>query len=389
MRTREKVRIAVMAAAVLAGNAGAVVYVWSWLAARMSQSGWRSLPLAFSVVQVFTLVLMVVVLFFLKVRRQRMERNRREGSANLRRVLAEYATGEITDAASRLRREHRGVGAELILEFVASLRGEQRQRLVELAGQLGLERMWQRQSRSRRADARRKGVAGLAVLGTPEALACLRERVGDRDPVVRLAAIRRLASAGRLDASAAFYFALGDSLYTRALVAEDLRSRAAELCGSIVPDALASGDREQTLAALDIVRSWRRSISLPQLAGLRWDGDAELAQAVVAIVPYLIDPVQQERIVSQALLHSDPSVRAAAAASAGQLGLRSFTERLAAMLHDSDPRAAREAAIALAQFGSGTWPVLEREVLRGGERAGIAVEALERAQTRRLTPVGA
>jgi HEAT repeat protein len=372
-----------MAAAVLIGNAGAVAYVWSRLAIRKRASAWLSLPLAFSLVEVFGLVCMVAVLTALKLNRQRLETRRHELSGTIRQLLAGLASGEIPDAADRIQRQDRTVTAGLILEFLSAFRGEQRTRLMELAERLGFGPLWERQSRSRRAEIRRRGVDGLAALGTPKALACLRERSVDKDPSVRLTAIRRLTSAGKLDASTAFHFALDESLHTRALVAEDLRPRATELCSFAVPEILASGDRERTLAALDMVRSWRRIVILPQLDGLRWENDRDLALAVIAIVPYLGDPAQQEQSVLKALEHKDPAVRSAAAAAGGQLGLRDFTGRLALMLHDSDSNAAREAAAALAKLGPDTWPILEREVLCGSPRAGIAVEALELAQTSR------
>lgn len=77
-----------------------------------------------------------------------------------------------------------------LLSMLGTVRGESRQRIVEMLVERGHPALLRRRARSRRTTTRAAAVRRLGQLGLPEDAELLRRAVGDRAPIVRTTAVR-------------------------------------------------------------------------------------------------------------------------------------------------------------------------------------------------------
>jgi len=349
-----------------------------------------SLALSFTVQQITAIFTLLGVSFAAKfVRHYRAQRAARF-QPFIRENLILHLNG--SDQWAELRRSrarHPRELEECLVEILASIQGAGRERLIEVAREFGLLRKWQKQRHARNARQRRKAISRLCLL-VPAAQQDLLEALHDPDDLVKVEAARALAGTG--DArriSAVFHMALDQNRLVRAILSEALRPQARELYRSAVPDALGSPDTKRVLAALEILRAWRKSAVIPQLPALLAHADPAIRAAALHLAPQAGMTPECDAQIWRATEDPDPEVRAAAAEVCGKIKLSSSLPLLQRALEDDAPDTVLACAYALAELGASGCKVLESEVLSGDSlRAAAALEALEHAKLNRAATVG-
>ncbi len=166
------------------------------------------------------------------------------------------------------------------------------------------------------------------------------------------------------------------TLFERALLAARLQPRAAELAAGEIPRALAIGEERQSIAALDLLRTWRRALDVKGLEHALAHPSFEVRARAFSVLPY-VRPLHADRI-AEGLRDASPQVRIAAAQAAAKLRLETAVPALEAALRDEQRDVAIAAAFALAATSEG----LER--LQNVVGDATAFEALEKATIGRL-----
>ncbi len=132
-------------------------------------------------------------------------------------------TGQVPSELRRLRGWDQDLLATLIIEYMTLLRGAERERLVQLAAEVGLIKRYFDRLSSRRRWQRARAAENLGYLGGPEAVGPLKELLADPDETIRAVAARAVARIGTLEAARALAGTLDDpSGLTRLRVAENL-----------------------------------------------------------------------------------------------------------------------------------------------------------------------
>lgn len=290
----------------------------------------QSLALAFAFVQVVTIVLFVGGLFVRKWITSRREEQSKRIQREIQDALALQAIGN--DESSRLRslliRSRRDVEAG-VASALATLLGDARARVRDVAGALGL---------------------------------------GQADDPQRLDAMFAAAAAG--------------NLRRRAMLVEELEPHAVSLASDQIPRALASTDSSSVIAALDMLRAWKRMLTVPNVELALRHYDAAVRVRALQAWPYV--PNAPPSAVGEALHDPDAAVRAAAAVAAGKLRLVELSGALVEALSDPAPEVASAASFALAVVPDGLARL--QQVVSSGNRpaAGVAFEALEKATLGRM-----
>jgi len=272
-----------------------------------------------------------------------------------------------------------------MLTFQGALAGSSLDRLCSLALELGLVKEWIPETRSRDSVSRRAAFNQLAFVSVYEPCRRLTGEIlvqgaNDADPEVRIAACRALVQSGGVDeVELAFDTAISETVLVRTLLAEDLRRHAVMLCERAIPAVLHAPDEARATAALDMLVAWERAIPLENLNEVlrhRNRGIRILALRLAWLVP---QSTAGQAAIQAALADNDPDVAAAAAASAGRMGLVDAMPLLARLLRIGPARVARAAAAAL-----GDMPPRGRETLQelalstNAFTAAAAKEALAR-----------
>lgn len=346
----------------------------------------RELSLAMSVafVQCATITVLLVFSFSRKMVRQYRESRAARVSPAIREFLGRHASG--TDHLRDIRDIRVAYPAEVeqcLVEFLRMVRGEGRERLARLAGDLGLVKQWQRRFRSRNLASRKKAVANLALVPREFAGDILQQAISDPDESVRLHTARHMVSnlhPGELPQ--VFALVVNGSLVTRMVLAEDLRPYALELAQVVIPAVLQSGQPRSTRATLDVLRAWGKFLPLPQLYPLLRHPDADVRAAALLVLPLVPRLPQLETEVLHALNDPAEPVRAMAVRIAARFGISNAVPELVRSLRDPDAQIAVAAAQALAQLGAVGCRILEQEMITGSLlAASAALEALQRLQT--------
>lgn len=345
----------------------------------------RELSLAMSVafVQCATITALLAFSFSKKLARQYRDARAARVSPAIRELLGRHASGsdhlkDIRDIRVAYRREVE----QCLVEFLRMVRGEGRERLAQLASDLGLVSEWRRQFRSKNLARRKKAVAQLALVPREFAGEVLQQALSDPDESVRLHTARHLISnlhPGEL--AQVFDLLVNGSLVTRMVLAEDLRPYALELAQEAIPAVLQGAEAQPTRAVLDVLRAWGKFLLLPQVYPLLRHPDASVRAAALRILPLVPRLPQLEMEVLHALNDPVEAVRAMAVRIAARFGLSNALPQLVRCLRDPDARTAAAAAYALAELGPDGCRILEREMVTGPQlAASAALEALQRLQ---------
>lgn len=176
-------------------------------------------------------------------------------------------------------------------------------------------------------------------------------------------------------------------LLDRALAAEASRGDAIRLAEEEIPRALASSDPRVALAALELLASWRRLLTVRGAIELIAHPDPRLREAACRAAPYVIPPAGIESVtaaIGRALDDPEPAVRAAAARAAGALAIDELAPTLDLLIGDPDPEVSLAAAFALALLPSGVSILTRRSTGAARTAAAHAFEALEKRSLGRL-----
>src|SRR5262249_28860113 len=150
-----------------------------------------------------------------------------------------------------------------------------------------------------------------------------------------------------------------------------------QLVAETLPAIVQSGDNRTTIAALEMVESWRRVIDLPELSQLVRHPSPEIRGPAIRLAPFAAARGNLDPAVAEALDDRDAGVRMAALDSAARMGLRSALPAIERAARDADDPVSRRACFVLASFGNEGQGVLEYFVVAGDRRvAAWAAEAL-------------
>lgn len=190
-----------------------------------------------------------------------------------------------------------------------------------------------------------------------------------RDRVLALQRRKRTREAGDIPRN----------LLERAVRADELLPLASDLVLTDVPDALAGGDREDMIIALDFLRAWRRHWPIANYDVLLAHPDEEIRERAWLALPY----VHPEGLAGLRLDDASPRVRIAIARTAGKLRMIEALPRLRELVRDPDREVALAAAFAMAALPEGL-AALQELMVADRDVAAVAFEAIEKATLGRL-----
>jgi hypothetical protein len=305
-----------------------------------------SLALGFAAVQMVAITLMVLALF---VRKQhnamRLARSKRMAPL-VQEALALHAIG--IDQKRRLEELWRQAPddvRETLFSVLVSMRGEPRDRVVAVAGDLGFV-----------------------------------EQRGQKT-VEWIRNVIRIGHADRFEQIVALIS--HEPLLVRAIAAEELSTYAALIPEASIAAALRSPDVAVVVTVLEMLRAWRRALHVGDVVSLLSHESPRVRAAALLALPYAAAGAMPDTLAGpfrRLLDDQDPQVRAAAALVAGRMGIAGVADSLALRLADPDRHTAVAAAFALAALGDRGSVLLNRAVLSSDRTAAsVAFEALEKS----------
>jgi len=311
-----------------------------------------ALALAFALVQVAAIVVMVGALFARKQANVIRAARSRRVVPQIQDALAMHAIGfDQTTRLQHLQRQSPDDVRETLFAVLASTRGEPRDRVSSL----------------------------VPVLGMLEARSV-------QKPIDRIRDLIRLGPAERFEQIVTEV--AHQNLLVRAAAAEELAPHAAIISTSQIRHALQASDPRVTIAALEMLRAWRRALHIDGFLPLLAHPDAGVRAGALLALPYAAADATAESLapaIVKALGDEHENVRTAAANAAGRLGIAGAAEALGARLNDPQRAVAVAAAFALAALGEAGNVFLQRAVLSPDRvAASTAFEALEKASLGRL-----
>ena len=290
-----------------------------------------ALALAFALVQTAAILATITALFSWKVVTSRAEARSARLQDELQQALALEAAGQDQLRHLRSLQKRSPHDVEMgIADFLAAVRGQASAHITAVAKKLGVE---------------------------------------TSDPADRLE---------RLFAAAA-----GGNLLVRASITEELEADAGQLAGAQIARALTSSELSRVLAALDMLRAWKRVLPVRNVEALLHHESAAVRAAALRALPW-VESIDAQRTVRIGLRDRDPRVRIAAAESAARMQFEDAVPQLAENLAGDDRELSLACAFALAMLPGGAG-VLERTVASSNRAtASLAFEALEKASMQRL-----
>jgi HEAT repeat protein len=312
-----------------------------------------------------------------------LDRRRERLAAGPRRILLAFlADGGPADQLEQLvalRGPHWRALEPAATAMLAKVRGEARDALVTVFERHGVGDRALRDLRSAGPVRRGRAAEVLGNLRRRDAVPALCERLTDRDPDVRLAAVRALGRIG--DAAAA-----GPLLATLAtpdpapvqLVAYALVQLAAGADGPLLA-GLDHPDPQMRATILDTLRLRGTTGAEARVVEvLRGDPSAEVRRRAAAMLGRVGGRASLDPLVAAAAGDADREVRAAAAHALGDLGTPAAVPALRDLVGNRRYRVAHEAAAALVRLGAPGVATL-RELAADGTAAAHALEALAAA----------
>jgi HEAT repeats len=364
----------------------------TWPAASVFQVVSRAVLYA-SMALVGVYILFLLVLLLVAMRRAGTLRAREATSAELRpklrAALVEFLAGGTDDSLLRSHvRTHPDDVAETILLFQTTVGGSARDRLCNLALDLGLVREWYEECCARNATGRRAAFASLAFVCAYEPCRrvggdALLDALDDDDGEVRLSACRGLVLAGdEAQIQDLFALAIQPNLLTRIVLTEDLRRHAMALAAGPVREVLRSGDPARVRTTLEILVAWERAIPLEELREFLEHRDREIRVLAFRLAAFVTVNSDSRRALVRSLNDADAEIRALAIRAVGGQKMTEAIPDLARCLRSEGLEEARHAAAALASMPPQGWRALEELSASPNPATALAAsEALVRART--------
>jgi HEAT repeat protein len=324
---------------------------------------------------VILLVLLLIVIRMAAIERSRRARRFRPAAEA---SLGTYLAGSGTILAMAGRGE-RALFLAVALEALADLRGDERDRLVDLLVELGFLRDAMLALGARRAVTRRRAAETLAALATPLAVPAVTAALADRDVLVRTTCACTLAETGGEDTVPAIMaVARRDAPAAPGAAASVVLALAQRWPGALAPlfarDSAASIRRIAVTIAADL--------RLAQLAG-QLQACLEDSDDLAASSAHGLGRIGEfSAVAALARLACDsgraPGVRAAAAAALGAIGDPSSLDVLGRLLVAPEWPVQAAAAEALAHLGDPGSAALRRAASSGrAQAAALAGAALD------------
>lgn len=316
-------------------------------------------------------IFMILLTLGLKMARTARRRNLDVRSARFEAALNDLIlTGEADPVLLHPNGRDLDLLATKMIEYLALLRGEQRERLADLAERAGLVRrfFWRLGSRNRWRKA--QAAESLGYFGGPEAAGPVADLLSYDDETVRAVAARALARIGTPEAAESLARTLNDpSELTRLRIAENLE-RLGALATAPLIETLRTGNSRARVLAARVLGNLRAAEAAPTLREALAAADGEIptdlkAQAVLAL-GRIGDPGDVPVILAASESAHWP-VRAQAANALEAIGDVSAIPALGRLTVDPEWWVRLNASRALSNMG----PAGERalvEVLEGGDR---------------------
>lgn len=363
-----------------------ILAVWLvWRVLTFSYGMAVGLAVAFLLTHIVAITLLLVASITTKLIRNRRAAQARKLEPEIQQALGHHMAGEdrllpLQLLAKRWPR----VMASSVNEALQSVRGSGRERLAQLAAQIGLVQRWEALCSSRSADVRRDAVVALGLAGMTSG--GVSRALLDSDDMVRIEAARILLRGMKhADIERVFGFALRQPLLFRILVGSELMNHSAVLAERAIPQALASSESHIAARTLEFLLKWGRFVAVPEVVALASHSDSTLRAEAVRALRYCASPDEATRGANRAIVDPVPAVRAAGAWLAGKLRLESMVPAVAVLLNDAAAETRLTAAYALGEIGLAGWRILEGAVASGAHlSAAPALEALERARIGRI-----
>lgn len=313
--------------------------------------------------------LVVVVMFLLAAvgvaagqrrRAKRDERRLDQARGRLSSAVLSGGDGRTSAlAAQALQRLRPSLRLQLVADVLATLSGQSRMALLQLADTTTMDADARRRCRSRRWHRRLQGLRELAVLGRGGDVAI--DLLGDPDPRVRSEATRLAGSVGGEALIQRVVGMLADPAAGCRFAAADALSRAGGTAVPALTAALGSMDGVPLLLALRVSAAVGDPRLLDPTRHLTGHPDPAVRREVAAICAAVGGG--DAAVTLDALLADDaPAVRVQAAQGLGGLGHWASAPALAERLRDVDFEVRRSAGLALWELGAPGQVFLRREV---------------------------
>ncbi len=297
-------------------------------------------------------VVVVAVTFGVKAARSIEKRRTKAKIGRLEWALDEsLASGEVHPVLRHLSDRDMDLMATMMVEHLALVLGDQRERLVRLAEEAGLVRRYLGRLRSRGRWTKARAAENLGYFGGPEATAQLADLLRHRDETLRAVAARALARIGSPEAAEMLAQTLNDpSELTRLRMAENLERIGLPAVGPLAEVLERGNPPAQVLAAQVIgnlrVFEARRGLREAVLQAASPDLRAQAALALGRIA----DP-EDISVLLEASTDRDWPVRAQAASALGRIGEVTTIPTLQELTLDREWWVRLNASRALANMG--------------------------------------
>jgi HEAT repeat protein len=265
--------------------------------------------------------------------------------------------------------------------------GSARDRLCDLALDLGLVHQWYDECRAHGLVRRRAAFTNLAFASFYEpcrrvAGDLLLRATKDSDPDVRLSACRGVVLfRDKEQIEYLFALAIRANVLTRIVLTEDLRRHATSLAAGPVREALRSGDAAHIRATLEILVAWARAIPLDELGEFLDHRDRDIRILAFRLASFV--PVNDESRLAllRSLRDVDTEVRGLAVIAVGRQKITEAIPELSLCVEREGLEQARQAAAALAAMPPEGWRSLEELGSSPNPATALAAaEALARAR---------
>jgi hypothetical protein len=324
----------------------------------------------------------LLIMVGLMIARSVSERRKRRSDAKRRRLIPLLLSSEVKPGSARPAAVSSALLADLAVELIQMVRGADKERLTALAVQAGVPQRLLKQLRSRSSRDRLAAVEALAEFRFEQTVAALHKALEDRNPDVRIAAAMSLASMGHAPPARELIRKLGigtreSSLLTIGLF-EEIAAARPEQIRAVIEDP--AGPGLVKAAAIESLSASSDYSLVPTINRLAMEADP----ASEELPRYLLSLAQFGHpagipAVNRALSIGAPRARAAACEAAGRIGVVEAAGRLAELLDDEDWWVRFRAGEALARLGRPGREMLA-EVARGPSPRAARAAALTMAE---------
>ncbi|MEW6126115.1 MAG: HEAT repeat domain-containing protein [Acidobacteriota bacterium] len=339
------------------------------------------IALSFLAVQTGAIVALIAVVIYKRVFAEIKAKRERKILPVIRELLAAHTLGD--DRLAELRELNGDYPDEVeqsLAHFLTSFTGEARDRISELAVNLGLLRRWVKRSKSFNPARREEAILRIGQLTCDEASDLLFAALKDDEPGARTEAYRALIRSEQPDRIAqVFPFIASESLLVRALLVDELQPHALFLIKAVIPELISSNDAKKIMATFELIGAWKNILPLADVFHLLDHSEPEVRAKALRALSYTMAGEELEIRIINAFEDEHHEVKIAAAYAAARLKIEQALEKLEHCLQDAREEVRRAAAYALAQLGAKGTAVLEREMLSANHyTASTALEMLER-----------